>query len=104
MPATTKLKGCFSYNRSPLFICAAVYFIKCCIEMTTCWVFFFPPVGEADCVFAGHTHEVELIRDCPPGGITVPCAECLVNNDMWVLTYDPAVEPPDESGITQTPL
>lgn len=72
---------------------------------TVCWLFFNPVVApETIATFAGHTHEVEYIGDCPEGGYVVPCDACLVNNGVVVLTYDSEVAPPAQAGVIVTPV
>ena len=73
------------------------------MSSTVCWLFFdavLLPDDPAD--FAGHCHDVEYIGDCPADGYLVPCDVCLVSSGV-VLTYDTAVEPPNQSGVIITP-
>ena len=73
------------------------------MSSTVCWFFFdavLLPDDPAD--FAGHCHDVDYIGDCPVDGYLVPCDVCLVSSGV-VLTYDTAVEPPNQSGVIITP-
>ena len=73
------------------------------MSSTVCWLFFdavLHPDDPAD--FAGHCHDVEYIGDCLVDDYLVPCDVCFVKSGV-VLTYDTAVELPNQSGVIITP-